>query len=91
MLERLRKKAALYAQDFAPDGTVLQANGKLDVDGVVDFYESFIIPLTKEVEVSAKTSMSPHVLTPRKVDYLLQRLDGLTPAQIEELANRKKT
>lgn len=37
-----------------------QANGngklpvpaKLDVDGVVDLYESYIIPLTKEVEVS---------------------------------------
>ena len=25
---------------------------KLDVDGVVDLYESYIIPLTKEVEVS---------------------------------------
>ena len=57
LLQRLRKKAATYAQDFAPDGeTTTTSNGpsggKIDVDGVVDLYESFIIPLTKEVEVS---------------------------------------
>jgi len=75
LLQRLRKKAATYAQDFAPDGEVVKdsiTNGsaKIDVDGVVDLYESYIIPLTKEVEV----------------DYLLQRLDGLTEDQISELA-----
>ena len=57
LLQRLRKKAVTYAQDFAPDGEALKdsvANGsaKIDVDGVVDLYESYIIPLTKEVEVS---------------------------------------
>ena len=26
--------------------------GKIDTDGVLDLYESYIIPLTKEVEVS---------------------------------------
>jgi chorismate mutase len=49
LLLRLRKKAAVYAQDPTSD-----ANGseKIDVDGVVNLYESYIIPLTKEVEVS---------------------------------------
>lgn len=30
----------------------LNGTDKIDVDGVVDLYESYIIPLTKEVEVS---------------------------------------
>ncbi|TFK52434.1 chorismate mutase [Heliocybe sulcata] len=47
-------------------------NGKIDVDGVVELYENYIIPLTKEVEV----------------EYLLHRLDGLSQEQIEELAKR---
>jgi chorismate mutase len=54
LLQRLRKKAATYAQDFATDDELVKApltNGKIDVDGVVDLYESYIIPLTKEVEV----------------------------------------
>ena len=51
LLERLRKKAELYAQDLASDGEIKPSKGKLDVDGVVDLYESYIIPLTKEVEV----------------------------------------
>lgn len=52
MLQRLRKKALTYAQDFAPDGAILDnGTGKIDVDGVVDLYESFIIPLTKDIEV----------------------------------------
>ena len=57
LLRRLRKKAATYAQDFAPDGealkdSVVNGSAKIDVDGVVDLYESYIIPLTKEIEVS---------------------------------------
>lgn len=54
LLIRLRKKAMLYAQDFASDGEPLPNctnKGKIDVDCVVDLYESYIIPLTKEVEV----------------------------------------
>jgi chorismate mutase len=54
LLVRLRKKAMLYAQDFASDGEPLPngtGKGKIDVDCVVDLYESYIIPLTKEVEV----------------------------------------
>jgi chorismate mutase len=56
----LQKKAAIYAQDIAADGEFkrdvngnVDVTGKIDVDGVVDLYESFIIPLTKEVEVSS--------------------------------------
>ncbi len=33
------------------DAEALAALGKIDVDCVVDLYESYIIPLTKEVEV----------------------------------------
>ncbi|KAH9042254.1 chorismate mutase [Lactarius pseudohatsudake] len=76
LLIRLRKKAMLYAQDFANDGELLNNctnKGKIDVDCVVDLYESYIIPLTKEVEV----------------DYLLQRLDGLSQEEIDKLANSK--
>ncbi|KAF8147302.1 chorismate mutase [Mycena galopus ATCC 62051] len=79
LLQRLHKKAVTYAQDFAPDGEIkrdangnIEITGKIDVDGVVDLYDSFIIPLTKEVEV----------------DYLLQRLDGLSEEDIEKLKQR---
>lgn len=41
----------MYAQDFAPDGEPRGDEAKIDVDGVVDLYESYIIPLTREVEV----------------------------------------
>lgn len=54
LLLRLRKKAETYAQDFAPDGELLGGgpSAKIDVDGVVELYESYIIPLTKEIEVT---------------------------------------
>ncbi|KAJ6559152.1 chorismate mutase [Mycena vulgaris] len=80
LLQRLQKKAATYAQDFAPDGEFkrdadgnVDVTGKIDVDGVVELYESFIIPLTKEVEV----------------DYLLNRLSGLSEEHIEKLKQKK--
>ncbi|KAF7288508.1 Chorismate mutase [Mycena chlorophos] len=78
LLVRLRKKAETYAQDFGPDGDYKRdAEGnveaiKIDVDGVVDLYESFIIPLTKEIEV----------------DYLLQRLRGLSNEEIDTLKQK---
>ncbi|PBK75088.1 chorismate mutase [Armillaria solidipes] len=81
LLIRLQKKAETYAQDFASDGTTQLANGsvngasKIDVAGVVELYESFIIPITKEVEV----------------DYLLQRLVGLSDAEIDMLAKKSGT
>jgi len=75
LLSRLRKKATTYAQDIL-DGDSKDVNSmsnKIDVDGVVDLYESYIIPLTKEVEV----------------DYLLCRLDGLSKEEIDTLSKSK--
>ncbi|KAF8518324.1 chorismate mutase [Gautieria morchelliformis] len=75
LLVRLQKKAAFYGQDLGPDGQPIENGGgstKIDVEGVKDLYEKYIIPLTKDVEV----------------DYLLQRLDGLSAAEIEELAKK---
>ncbi|RDB17824.1 putative chorismate mutase [Hypsizygus marmoreus] len=79
LLVRLQKKAATYAQDIAVENDVMvngigKANGsdKIDVDGVVDLYESYIIPLTKEVEV----------------EYLLHRLDGLSQEDIDKLSKK---
>ncbi|CAL1712600.1 unnamed protein product [Somion occarium] len=73
LLQRLRKKALVYAQDFAPDGEPRGDEAKIDVDGVVELYENYIIPLTKEVEV----------------DYLLVRLNGLSQQEIDDLAGKK--
>jgi chorismate mutase len=90
LLLRLRKKAATYAQDFATDG---EGNGslKIDVDGVVDLYESYIIPLTKEVEVSLNHGYlfleSEKV---SKVDYLLHRLDGMSQEEIDSLSRNSR-
>ena len=56
LLQRLRKKATVYAQDLAADGSPNQdGTGKIDVDGVVELYEHYIIPLTKEVEVCVRS------------------------------------
>jgi len=73
LLLRLQKKAATYAQDIGLDGDTNpistsasapalgtpKSAGKIDVDGVVDLYESHIIPLTKEVEASHFFSVAP--------------------------------
>jgi chorismate mutase len=97
LLHRLQKKAATYAQDFAPDGEFkrdaegnVDVTGKIDVDGVVDLYESFIIPLTKEVEVSEFTFSFNFVnAVTLQVDYLLHRLSGLSEEDIEKLKQKK--
>ncbi|KAI8994126.1 chorismate mutase [Trametes punicea] len=77
LLQRLRKKANLYALNFSPEGEPLNdaATRKIDVDGVVELYEDYIIPLTKEVEV----------------DYLLVRLDGMSKEEIDALASEKQS
>ena len=64
LLQRLRTKALVYAQEFAPDGEPKGGEAKIDVDGVVDLYESYIIPLTREVEV---TSFSMAIREPERV------------------------
>lgn len=96
LLLRLRKKAATYAQDIV-DGDSKDVNSKankIDVDGVVDLYESYIIPLTKEVEVrdlwSGRCVIVPDTLwLGQKVDYLLGRLDGLSKEEIDTLSKSK--
>jgi len=76
LLLRLQKKASTYAQDIVDgDSKDLTVQNKLDVDGVLDLYESYIIPLTKEVEI----------------DYLLCRLDGLSKEEINTLSKSKST
>jgi chorismate mutase len=90
LLLRLRKKAATYAQDFATDG---EGNGslKIDVDGVVDLYESYIIPLTKEVEVSLNLGcLCLESEKVSKVDYLLHRLDGVSQEEIDNLSRNSR-
>ena len=97
LLQRLRKKASLYALNFTPDGEPLSddATRKIDVDGVVELYEHYIIPLTKEVEVRLRPRLRarcrPRMLTGRcaQVDYLLVRLDGLSDEEVEKLVSKE--
>ncbi|KAF9388824.1 chorismate mutase aro7 [Podila verticillata] len=64
LLRRLRRKAMIYGHDITENGDIVldqeTHDKKISPDVVVDLYERFVIPLTKEVEVQ----------------YLLQRLDG---------------
>ncbi|KAL8700055.1 MAG: hypothetical protein Q9201_005659 [Fulgogasparrea decipioides] len=57
VLERLRLKAKTYGTDPSIEHG---AEGKVNVDAVVEMYKETVIPLTKVVEV----------------EYLMQRLDG---------------
>lgn len=80
LLQRLRKKAATYAQDVigedAPSPCLDQQNAKLDVDGVVDFYENWLIPLTKKVEVHVSFVMLPSIYL-NSLTAMLGRLPSL--------------
>ncbi|CAG8629308.1 10154_t:CDS:2, partial [Cetraspora pellucida] len=68
LLKRLKRKALIYGQDitetgdFNLDAEHASKHLKINVDLVVEMYEKWIIPLTKEVEVA----------------YLLERLDDGT-------------
>lgn len=71
LLGRLQKKVETYSQDILAEGDTLpktngtngirrlngNGTGKIDIDGVLDLYESYIIPLTKEVEVNPTSSL----------------------------------
>ncbi|CAB4435674.1 unnamed protein product [Rhizophagus irregularis] len=65
LLKRLRRKALIYGQDISEHGGLNLDNMqtteqlKINVDVVVELYEKWVIPLTKEVEI----------------EYLLIRLD----------------
>ena len=69
---------------------------KIEVADVERLYEDWIIPLTKEVEVSQiAIFVLPVPCGDREIDavvcqvqYLLQRLDGLSEKDIEELMRR---
>jgi chorismate mutase len=53
LLVRLAKKARWYGAELGSDGEPLTEKGeKVDVEEVVRLYREYIIPLTKEVEVS---------------------------------------
>src|SRR5690349_14850877 len=63
LLRRLRRKALIYGSDITETGEVVTkeeevegstattTSRKIQADVVVDLYERFVIPLTKEVEV----------------------------------------
>ncbi|GJN92667.1 hypothetical protein Rhopal_005702-T1 [Rhodotorula paludigena] len=76
LLVRLEKKARWYGAELGPDGEPLVGDGarreKVSPEEVVRLYREYVIPLTKVVEV----------------EYLLHRLDGLSQAEIDELARR---
>ena len=69
---------------------------RIEVADVERLYEDWIIPLTKEVEVSFNRYFCiASSLRDREIDivacqvqYLLQRLDGLSEKEIEELMKR---
>jgi len=73
VIARLAKKARMYGRDLGPDGEPLGSGWKIDVQCVVDLYEQYMIPLTKDVEV----------------EYLLRRLDGLSEEEVNALCKTK--
>ena len=70
LLRRVAQKGDVYGQDLDQVHPVPGGgNRKIRAQEVVHLYEQYVIPLTKEVEV----------------DYLLERLDGLSPEQVAKL------
>ena len=51
LLERLRRKALVYGQTMDQEEEGTNRNLRIPVQLVVDLYERWVIPLTKEVEV----------------------------------------
>uniref|UniRef100_V5F151 Chorismate mutase n=2 Tax=Kalmanozyma brasiliensis (strain GHG001) TaxID=1365824 RepID=V5F151_KALBG len=77
LLVRLAEKAKVYGQDMDRPGANAEdreKERKIEVDTVVRIYKTFVIPLTKEVEV----------------DYLLTRLEGVDQRQVEEMLRTDK-
>ncbi|PWN53473.1 chorismate mutase [Violaceomyces palustris] len=75
LLIRLAEKARVYGQDMnrpASKDDEREREAKIEVEEVVKIYKTFVIPLTKEVEV----------------DYLLTRLQGLSPEEVQRLSNQ---
>lgn len=77
LLVRLAEKAKVYGQDMDRPGATPQEREKerkIEVDTVVSIYKSFVIPLTKQVEV----------------DYLLTRLQGLDQSKIDQMTSTNR-
>lgn len=65
LLVRLAKKARWYGAELGSDGEPIRFSEKesrVDVEEVVRLYREYIIPLTKEVEVSSHFSAIPSAL-----------------------------
>jgi len=78
----------LAALEFA---NVKRHKFRIEVADVERLYEDWVIPLTKEVEVSYFCIWWPWIkklIRGLQVQYLLQRLDGLSEKDIEELMRR---
>ncbi|CAK7233031.1 chorismate mutase aro7 [Sporothrix curviconia] len=65
ILQRMRRKVETFGQEVSADGVAAApaTANKLNVDAVVELYEKFVIPVTKDVEV----------------EYLMQRLQTPPP------------
>lgn len=77
LLVRLAEKAKVYGQDMdrpSANTEEREKERKIEVDTVVRIYKTFVIPLTKEVEV----------------DYLLTRLEGMSREAIEEMTRTNR-
>jgi chorismate mutase len=62
LLVRLGNKARVYGGELDAEGRVVDVQGeenrKIDVDEVVGLYRDYVIPLTKDVEVSEREEES---------------------------------
>ncbi|CAK7266489.1 chorismate mutase aro7 [Sporothrix epigloea] len=76
VLQRMRRKVETFGQEVSADGAsaATEAN-KLNVDAVVELYEKFVIPVTKDVEV----------------EYLMQRLQSPPPTPWVEALRKSST
>jgi chorismate mutase len=76
LLERLGKKAYIYGRGLAASNdSGTEADVKIEAEDVKEIYREVIIPLTKKVEV----------------EYLLQRLNGLSEQEIKDLQEQPCT
>ncbi|KAI8443357.1 chorismate mutase [Phakopsora pachyrhizi] len=77
LIKRLEKKTIIYGQDINESSQCNASQSgelKLNATLVTSMYKEFIIPLTKKVEV----------------EYLLNRLEGLSESDINDLLENRK-
>ena len=55
VIARVRRKTAMFGQDYTPDGPVGEEEGstryKVQPDRVAELFRDWVMPLTKDVEV----------------------------------------